>query len=97
MPYRQTVRSPHLRWRLIMWGVAAALLLAPAVAMQVTSEMAWGAEDFLILAAMLLSVCAAFELTVRLTRTPTRRVVVGVVIVGVFLLVWAQLAVGVWS
>ena len=32
------------RWRVIMWGTAAFLLLLPAIAMQFTGEVTWDAR-----------------------------------------------------
>lgn len=83
-------------WRVMMWGGAGLLLLAPAVAMQFTTEMAWGPEDFAVFGAMLVAVCVAFELTVRFVRQGSWRLVMGLAVVAAFLLVWAQLAVGIW-
>lgn len=84
------------RWRLMMWGGAAILLLAPAVAMQFTAEMNWGAEDFVAFAALLVAACGAFELATRLTRKRAVLALSALAILGAFLLVWAQLAVGVF-
>ena len=83
-------------WRMAMWGAAAALLIAPAVAMQVTPEVNWGPGDFAIFAAMLTGLCLAIEATMRFVRHPLRRAVFALAAVGVFLLVWAHLAVGIW-
>lgn len=77
-----------------MWGGAAILLLAPAVAMQFTREVAWGPADFAIFAAMLVTACGAYELVVRTTSRTAYRAAAGVAIAAGFLLLWAQLAVG---
>ena len=79
-----------------MWGGAAVLLLAPAVAMRFTREVAWGPADFAIFAAMLVAACGAYELAVKVTGRPAYRVAAGVAIAAGFLLMWAQLAVGVF-
>ena len=57
---------------------------------------AWGPGDFALFAAMLAAACGAFELAVRLTKKPALRALGALVIAGAFLLVWAQLAVGVF-
>lgn len=83
-------------WRVAMWGGAAGLLLIPAIAMQMTSEVRWGPEDFLTMAVMLVLACSAFELAVRTIRGTTACGLAGIAILGIFLLVWAELAVGIF-
>lgn len=79
-----------------LWGAALALLLLPALAMQFTHEVQWGREDFLVFGGMLLAACGAFELAMHLSASRRFRWVAGTAIVVVFLLVWAELAVGLW-
>lgn len=62
-------RSGGQGWRIAVWGGAAALMLAPAVATQVSDEMMWGSEDFLLVGLMLLAACGAWELAMRKTRS----------------------------
>lgn len=82
------------RWRIIGWSFAALLLVLPAIAMQFTSEMNWGREDFTALGLMLLVAGIGFELAFRFVREKTHRWMVAAALVGLFLLVWVQLAVG---
>jgi hypothetical protein len=56
-------------WRAAVWGGAAALMLAPAVASRVSDEMAWGSGDFVLVGLMLLAACGAWELAIRKTRS----------------------------
>jgi len=56
-------------WRAAVWGGAAALMLAPAVATQLTDEMAWDSADFTLVGLMLLAACGAWELAMRKTRS----------------------------
>jgi hypothetical protein len=86
-------RSP---WRQAMWGGAALLLALPAVAMLFTGEVRWGPEDFLAMAAMLLVACSASELAAHLIARPGWRVAAFLAVAVVFLLVWAELAVGIF-
>lgn len=84
------------RWRVALWSMVALMLLAPAVAIRFTREMRWGAEDFLALGALLGAAGLAVEMGVRVTQ---RRTMVIALVLGVgalFLLVWAELAVGVF-
>ena len=85
------------RWRVAGWGLAGAILLVPLVAMAFTAEMNWGAEDFLAAAILLGGFGLAFELAVRVTRSRLIRMVTGLVLGTLLLLVWAELAVGLFS
>ncbi|WP_431102449.1 hypothetical protein [Roseateles noduli] len=89
-----TRRSPS--WRLALWGGALLLLVLPWAAMQVTAEVRWDLADFLVFGVMLAVACGAFEAAVRLTADRRRRWWAGAAILVVFLLVWAELAVGIF-
>jgi len=73
----------------------AALLLAPLLAMQVTDEVAWSAGDFIAAGTLLFGAGLAYILISN--RWPARRLPVAIVIAGALLLVWAQLAVGLFD
>ena len=85
------------RWRLAVWGGAAALLSLPFVAMQFTDEVQWTLSDFVVFGLLLLIVCSLFELAMRLLATRGARIVAAIAIVLGFLWVWAELAVGVFT
>lgn len=80
--------------RILVWGTAACLWLLPLVAMQFSSEVDWGALDFIIIGVMLLAACATWELAVWLSDSPAYRAGFGMAVVAAFLLVWVNLAVG---
>ena len=75
----------------------ACVLLVPLVAMQFTDEVAWGAADFVGAGALLFGVGLAYELLVRRTSDHRRRIAVGVAVAGMFLLIWVELAVGLFG
>lgn len=83
------------RWRAVVWGAAALLLLAPAVAMQFTDSVSWDAADFAIFGSMLVGACGTFELAARATLNRNYRAAVGVALATAFILVWMSLAVGI--
>lgn len=89
-------RRPWLPWRAALWGGALMLLLLPWVAMQFTREVNWSLADFIVFGAMLTMACAAFEAVVRFVDRRHLRWWAGAGIVAVFLLVWAELAVGIF-
>ncbi|MEM1096724.1 MAG: hypothetical protein AAGJ10_19160 [Bacteroidota bacterium] len=82
------------RWRLVGWGSAAVLLLLPLIAMQFTDEVHWDLADFIIAGVLMGSVGLLYEIVVRKTGNGAYRAGVGVALVGAFLLVWVNGAVG---
>ncbi len=83
-------------WRVVLWGVIAALLVLPLVAMQFTGDVDWGPEDFAFAGVLLIGAGAVFELAAWKVRDLTGRLVLGAVILGAVLLIWADAAVGVF-
>ena len=82
--------------RALVWGGAACLLLLPWVAMQFDAEgVHWTAGDFVVMGAMLLAVCITYEIAARLARNNAYIVASGLAAGGGFLMVWANLAVGI--
>jgi hypothetical protein len=86
---RSSLRKP-------LFGVAlltGVLLLIPAVAMRFTNEVSWGPGDFVVAAVLLLAAGSAFVLATRLRSRVHRFGVIGLV-TFVLLIIWAELAVG---
>lgn len=81
--------------RRLVWGGAAVLLLLPLVAMQFTAEVNWNAFDFLVMGVMLLAVCTAYEIAARVARNNAYMLAAGIAAGACFLMVWANLAVGI--
>ncbi|QIG80642.1 hypothetical protein [Stakelama tenebrarum] len=82
-------------WRVAMWGGAATLLLAPAVAMLVTREVDWGPLDFAVFAVMLGAACGTVDLAARASGSLAYRAATAIAAGAAFLMVWANLAVGI--
>jgi hypothetical protein len=93
--HAQSVARHGLSLRQLGWGLGAALLLLPAIAMFFSGRMNWGIEDFATLALMIGAAGLAAEAGVRLIRKPRHRLVLAGAIALAFLLVWAELAIGV--
>jgi hypothetical protein len=85
------------RWRVAGWGLAGAVLLLPLVGMLVTGEMGWGPGDFLLAALLLGGTGLAVEGVVRMVRPGGARMAAVVAVVAGLLLVWAELAVGIFA
>jgi hypothetical protein len=96
----QTIKSddePILRWlRLLGWGTAGLLLLAPLVAMQIApdSGVNWTVGDFIFAAFLLGGVGLAAELAVRISTSWTYRIGAALGLAAGFFLLWANAAVG---
>lgn len=84
-----------VRWRLIGWGTAGALLLLPLVAMQFTTEVNWTIGDFVFAGLMFGIVGGTFELAVRASGNASYRLGAAIALATAFLLVWINLAVGI--
>jgi hypothetical protein len=87
--------SSGVAWRIIGWSGAAALLAAPLVATQFTPEMAWNETDFIVLGLLIASVGGLMEFAVRLSSSWFYRTGFAVAVLGGFLMVWSNLAVGI--
>lgn len=81
-------------WRIIGWGTVAALLLAPLVAMQFTSEVDWDETDFIVMGFIFGSLGLSLEFMITRSQSLAYRIASGIAILAAFLLIWANLAVG---
>ena len=79
-----------------MWAAIGLVLLLPLVAMQFTREVAWTGFDFAVAAVLLIAGGVACELVAARVRVRRSRVMLGALILGVVLIVWAQGAVGIF-
>lgn len=75
----------------------ALLLLVPFVAMQFTTEVNWTASDFVIAGGLLLGTGLLCEFVLRKVKTLKHRVIFCTAILVVLLLVWIELAVGIFG
>ncbi len=86
----------HRRFKIII-GIIIILLLIPLIAMNFTDEVSWTGLDFLVMGAMLLSVGFLIELVFRKVLKVKQRVALVIVIILALLIVWAELAVGIFG
>lgn len=75
----------------------AFLLLIPLVAMQFTNEVDWKLFDFVIMGGLLIGTGLSCELVMRKVRNRERRILICGAILLALLLIWAELAVGVFG
>ncbi|NCI45750.1 hypothetical protein [Sediminibacterium soli] len=83
--------------RIAILSAAVILLLIPVTAMQLTDQVNWSASDFTIAGILLLCIGLACEWALRSMRNPKYQWVVCAALLAVLLLVWAELAVGVFG
>jgi hypothetical protein len=72
------------------------LLLIPFIAMQFSKEVNWGILDFIVMAVLLLVTGILCEFVLRKVKTIQNRLLLCSVVIILFLLVWAELAVGIF-
>lgn len=84
------------RFKYILAAIAG-LLLIPFIAKQFSSEVNWSAFDFLVMGILLLVTGIGIEFTLRKVTKFQHRVILCLLIFGAFLLVWAELAVGIFG
>jgi hypothetical protein len=89
--------TPVSRSLLAVAGISALILVIPLAAMQFTTEVAWTLSDFIIMGILLMSAGTAYVVGSRMFTSAGQRLVVGALVGLVFLLVWLELAVGVFG
>jgi hypothetical protein len=89
--------APRKRSLLRIPLLIAVILLVPAIAMQFTDGVDWGAEDFAAGAGLLAAGAIVYVLAARLVHKPLQHALVALLLVLAVGLVWAQLAVGIFD
>lgn len=77
--------------------ISTLLLFIPLIAMHYTKEVNWGIFDFLIMSILLLTVGFSCELVLRKVKTLKNRIILFSIVLLLFLLIWAELAIGVFE
>ncbi|MCB1150602.1 hypothetical protein KDK88_03600 [bacterium] len=83
------------RWRSLAPIAIGLILLTPLASMRFTDAVRWTGRDFGVMAALLVGVYVMFELLSRTSGIPQYRWGVAVALLGLFLLTWINLAVGI--
>ncbi len=83
----------------IICSVLAAelVLLIPLAAMMFTDEVDWGVADFIIVSILLAGVGMAAQLIINGVKSNSRQAAIGVVLAAAMVLIWAELAVGIFG
>lgn len=77
--------------------IVGALLLIPFIGMQFSEDVDWSGFDFLIMGILLLGTGLLIDLALRKIPDTKNRIIVSGIILVVFLLIWAELAVGIFG
>ena len=77
--------------------VSLSILLIPYIATQVSSEWNWNLADFVVFGAMLLGAGFAIEFVGRKIKESRYRTAIIITLVIAFLLLWAELGVGIFG
>jgi hypothetical protein len=90
--------TPNIQKPLLGVAISTALLLGiPAIAMQFTPEVSWGPGDFLAAAILLFGAGTLIVLSRNHVTRPTGRIAWTLGVLIALALVWAELAVGIFS
>jgi len=77
--------------------IVGTILLIPFIAMQLTNEVNWSLFDFIIMGAMLTITGLLGEIIFKKVKKYKHTVALYVVVAIIFLLIWAELAVGIFG
>lgn len=77
--------------------VAELILLAPLIAMFFTEEVDWDVADFIVASILLAGIGLAYQLIVTGLKNNSRRAIIGAVLAAAMLLIWVELAVGLFG
>ena len=81
----------------IIVSIVAIILLIPLVAMQFTDQVNWDSIDFVAGAIILLAAIGSLSLAISKIKNMRTRLITAWMIVLTFVLVWAELAVGIFG
>ena len=98
LTHTDTMELTHQNKRLItILAVALSILSIPLIAMGFTNEVHWSIFDFLVVGILLIGTGLVLEFILRKIKTLRYRIILGIVLFVVLLMVWAELAVGIFG
>jgi uncharacterized membrane protein len=78
-------------------GIVTSILIIPLIAMQFTQEVNWTLSDFIVAGVLLLVAGLGLELVLQKVNNKENRIAFYALIIIVLLLIWAELAVGIFG
>ena len=94
---RRTAVVKRNKRSFVIIATVVLLLLVPLVVMRFTDEVQWGIMDFVIMGLLLSTAGIACELLLRKVHKPKYRIIGCAAVFLSLLLIWAELAVGLFS
>ena len=82
---------------IIIVSSSVILLLIPLIAMQFTNEVNWTLSDFVVAGVLLLGTVLMCGLVIKKAKKINFRIAICVALLVVLLLIWAELAVGIFG
>lgn len=82
---------------IIVFVITAILLIIPLIGMQFTDEINWTLFDFIVAGVLLLGAGLTGVFVLRKIKNPPARIAVISVLLIVFILIWLELAVGIFG
>lgn len=82
---------------ILLYSIPLAILSIPLIAMQFTREVKWTISDFLIMGILLFGTTFSIDLVLKKFKTLKSRLIIISVILVVLILIWAELAVGIFG
>lgn len=73
------------------------ILLLPLIAMQFTNEVKWTINDFLIAGVLLFATGFAIDLILFKVKSKNKRILISIFVLVVSVLIWMELAVGIFG
>lgn len=77
--------------------IVCVILLIPLIAMQFTYEVTWSIADFAVAGILLLGTGLALDFVIRKITNVRHRIIISAMILIMLLLIWTELAVGVFG
>lgn len=81
----------------IIIAITLFILSIPFIAMQFTNEVDWSLFDFVIMGALLFGTGLSIDFILRKVKTVKNKIILCSLIIFMFLLIWAELAVGIFG
>lgn len=81
----------------IIIAITLFILSIPFIAMQFTNEVDWSFFDFVIMGALLFGTGLSIDFILRKVKTVKNKIILCSLIIFMFLLIWAELAVGIFG
>ena len=91
------VMTKQNKRRVTILSIAVGLLFIPLLAMHFSNDVHWKFFDFLVAGVLLIGTGLAFEFMVRKIKTIRYKILFGIVLFVALLLIWAELAVGIFG